>query len=112
MSHEVRYLWFIRNSIDRLRSYTPRTKSAFMKNLAAQDGAVWRLQAIGDAARNHLSDDLKKRHPEIDWRAIYGFRNIAAHDYAELDLNLTWEIVDRHLAPLHKVLEFELRGER
>ncbi len=73
-----------------------------------QDAVLWRLQTIADAARNHLSDELKERHPEIRWRAVYGFRNIAAHDYAEVNLALIWEIVERHLGPLRTAVGDEL----
>jgi len=79
-----------------------------MADEAAQDAIVWRLQTIGDAARNHLTDDLKGRHPDIRWSAIYGFRNIAAHDYAGIDLVLVWRIVTEDLEPLYSVVVNEI----
>jgi uncharacterized protein with HEPN domain len=63
------------------------------------------------AASNKLSRTIKDRHPEIRWRAIYGFRNIAAHGYLELNIDLVWEIVDVHLPALKTVIDVEL-GER
>jgi len=81
-----------------------------MADEAAQDAIVWRLQTIGDAARNHLTDDLKGRHPDIRWSAIYGFRNIAAHDYAGIDLVLVWRIVTEDLEPFYSATVNELGG--
>ena len=69
---------------------------------------TWRLQTISDAARNDVSDELRKRHPEVPWRAVFGFRNVAAHGYAGLNLRLIWEIVDTGLDDLLNAVEGEL----
>jgi uncharacterized protein with HEPN domain len=55
---------------------------------------------------------LKDRHPELRWRAIYGFRNIAAHAYLELRLDQVWEIVEQHLPALKIVVDDELARSR
>jgi len=51
---------------------------------------------------------VKDRHPEIRWRALYGFRNIAADAYLDLNLALVWEIVEQHLSTLRDVAQQEL----
>lgn len=107
---ERRYLQFIADSITRIDEYRPETEVEFMSNPVLQDAMVWRLQSIADAARHHVSDELKERHPEVPWRAVYRFRNIAAHQYADVDPELVWEIVSQHLEPLRKVVDGELRG--
>lgn len=43
---------------------------------------------IGEATAR-LSAELKDAHPEIPWRSIVGFRNIAVHAY----FSVNWEIV-------------------
>lgn len=68
---------------------------------------LWRLQTLAEAT-NRLSPELKTRHPEIRWRAIYGFRNIAAHGYLDLQMHRVWEIVEVHLPLLKKAIEAEL----
>ncbi|HEX3606237.1 MAG TPA: HepT-like ribonuclease domain-containing protein [Candidatus Dormibacteraeota bacterium] len=108
---EVRYLHFIHESILLVQQYVGGTREEFMADPMTQDAVVWRLQSIADAARNHLSDGLKDRHPDIRWRAVYGFRNIAAHGYAGLNLDLVWEIAAEHLEPLRRVAREELEGE-
>ncbi len=105
---ERRYLGYMRESIQRIGAYTPSSREEFLSDAQAQDAIVWRLQTIADAARNHLSEELRERHPDIRWRAVYGFRNIAAHGYAGLNLDLVWEIVTEHLGPLLAAIEQEL----
>jgi len=55
-----------------------------------------------------LSDPLKRRHPRVPWREIYGFRNIAARVYEQIDLVRVWEIVEHYLPELKAVIEQEL----
>ncbi len=105
---ERRYLRYIRDSIERIRRYAPSTLEDFLRDEEAQDAIVWRLQTLADAARNHLSAELKARHPEIRWRAVYGFRNVAAHAYADVDWARVWEIVQEHLQPVRRAVEEEL----
>lgn len=107
-SREKRYLDFILQSIEHIRSYLPSDAQSFFADSQCQDAVAWRLQSIADAARNHLSDDLKAHHPEINWTAVYGFRNIAAHQYAEINLDLVWEIATTHLDQLAEVARAEV----
>jgi len=72
-----------------------------------QDAVLWRLETLAEAT-GKLSAAIKERHPSIRWRAIYGFRNIAAHGYVDLRLPRVWEIIELHLPPLKEVIELEL----
>ena len=65
----------------------------------AQDAVLWRLETLAEAT-NRLTPELKARQPDIRWRAIYGFRNIAAHGYLDLHIDRVWEIVETHLPSL------------
>lgn len=106
---ERQYLSFIAESIDRIQQYLPDGLDAFLAEPMRQDAIVWRLQAIADAAKNHLAPELKERHPEVPWRAVYGFRNVAAHQYADINLDVVWEIATSHLAALDNAVQLELR---
>jgi uncharacterized protein with HEPN domain len=110
--HESRYLGFIAESIARIEDYLPAGLTVFLAEPMRQDAIVWRLQAIADAAKNHLTQELKDRHPEIPWRAVYGFRNVAAHQYAGINLELVWELAATQLGPLKDAVESELRRAR
>jgi len=39
---------------------------------------------------------------------VYGFRNIAAHAYEEIDLTRVWEIVEVYVPVLKSVVDREL----
>jgi uncharacterized protein with HEPN domain len=65
---------------------------------------IRKLEIIGEAS-SRLSADLRSAHPEIDWKAIIGLRNILAHQYFSCNLDITWEIAKKRVAPLRKQVE-------
>ena len=82
-------------------------REAFLQDVDVQDAVLWRLQTLAEAT-GRLSQAVKDRHPEIRWRAVYGFRNIAAHAYLDLRLDQVWEIIELHLPALKAVVDDEL----
>lgn len=83
----------IASAIERIESYTKSGKQEFLENTASQDATFFRLQTIGEAV-NQLPQELKDKYPEIRWRDIVGFRNILAHRYWRIDLNLVWALFE------------------
>ena len=41
---------------------------------------------IGELSKS-LTDDYQASMPQIPWKSIRGFRNIAAHQYSTIDFN-------------------------
>ncbi|MGL5078513.1 MAG: HepT-like ribonuclease domain-containing protein, partial [Waterburya sp.] len=54
---------------------------------------LFRLQTIGEAA-NQLPEEMKAQYPEIPWRDIIDFRNLLAHRYWRIDINVVWAILE------------------
>jgi uncharacterized protein with HEPN domain len=102
-----RYLGYIRDAIRLIEHRASAGRDVFEHDLDVQDAILWRLETLAEAA-GKLSAELKARHPEVRWRAVYGFRNIAAHGYLELRLDRVWEIVEVHLPQLRVVVDQEL----
>ncbi len=102
-----RHLRYIRDSIILIEGRTQRGRTAFLDNIDVQDAVLWRLQTLADAT-GKLPTEMKNRHPSIPWRAIYGFRNVAAHAYQDLLLDRVWEIVEIHLPALKAAVVQEL----
>ena len=87
------FLTDIASAIERIESYTQSGEQEFLENTAFQDATFFRLQTIGEAV-NQLPQELKDKYPEIRWRDIVGFRNILAHRYWRIDLNLVWALFE------------------
>lgn len=65
---------------------------------------------IGEASVN-IPLDLQARHPAIPWRLMSDMRNILAHEYFRVDLQLTWATIQTYLPPLVPQLQALLEQE-
>ena len=102
------YLSWMAESIQRIREYTAAGTEQILLDGSLRDAVVWRLETIGEAS-THLSAELKARHPEIPWRGVADFRNIAAHAYRALQVDVVKDVVDSDLEPLRDLVDEELR---
>lgn len=97
-------LLHILEAIQYIHSFTlGKTKTDIYGDPMLRFAVERQLEIIGEAA-NHLSDDLKSTHPEIEWRKIVAFRNFVAHEYFGIDLELIWDIVVHKIPPLENTV--------
>ena len=62
------------------------------------------LLNIGEHA-NALTRDLWNEYQDIQWRKIVDLRNIVAHGYGELRMELVWNLSQKEVQLLLKQLE-------
>ena len=65
------------------------------------------LEIISEASCR-LPDDLKARHPSIEWKDMAGAGNIYRHDYEDVAVQHVWDAVQTDLPPLRVVVDQEL----
>ncbi|MBV8686114.1 MAG: DUF86 domain-containing protein [Alphaproteobacteria bacterium] len=82
-------------------------ESEFLLDRTTGDATALRLGALGEASRK-LSNELRERHAEIEWRKMYGLRNIVAHHYRRLNYRILWEVATSALDLLEKACRDEL----
>ena len=68
---------------------------------------LYHLHVIGEAT-TRLSDEFKRRHPEIGWSGWRGFRIISTHHYDKIDLSRVQRQMERALPLMHAMVEREL----
>jgi len=73
----------------------------------AGEAILWNLMALTDSTAR-LSDELKKRHPEIQWEQVRGFRNVASHAYDRIQLKQVANIVANDLPLMRRAIDMEL----
>ncbi len=83
------------------------TLARFAQDRDEVDLTAYRLAAIGEAT-SRLSSGLKRRHPHIPWDAIYGMRNIIAHEYGAVIPERVWNVIGEPLDALAAVCRLEL----
>ncbi len=71
----------------------------FISNSEKRFATIKQIEIIGEAC-NHLTNELKQQHSEIEWLQINGFRNISIHKYFGIDLHIVWNIAKNDLPVL------------
>ena len=80
------------------------TETDFHADKQKQDAVIRRIEIIGEAAA-HLTDETRKAISKLSFRKMRGMRNIVAHDYANVDLKIVWEVATVHVPEICAVLE-------
>lgn len=80
------------------------TAEEFSDNLEKQDAIIRRIEVIGEAT-SHLTEQTRRELPQLPFRKMRGMRNIVAHDYANVNLRIVWEVATVHVPELARVLE-------
>lgn len=76
----------------------------FESNRLLQHAVIRLVQIIGEAA-NSVSEEFKQAHPEIPWRGMVGMRNRLVHHYFRVATDKVWEVVQKDIPPLIRVIE-------
>ena len=61
------------------------------------------IEIIGEAAKN-IPDEVRGRHPEVEWQRIGRARDVMTHHYFGLEDETLWEIVQEHVPELLALL--------
>ena len=79
------YVRHILRCVARIEEYTVEGRERFFSSHLIQDGVIRNLQTLAESSQR-MSEPLRSRYSEIDWRALAGFRNVLVHDYLGVDL--------------------------
>lgn len=97
------YVEHIQQAIGRIHRYLHDIDHAgFLISEEKQDAVIRNLEIIGEAAGNiqrHFPEFATK-HPDFPLKAAYGTRNVLAHGYFKVDLDMVWRTVERDLPDL------------
>jgi uncharacterized protein with HEPN domain len=99
------YLKHIKLCVERILDYTRDGRDAFFADTRTQDAVIRNLEIIGQAARDLGVAKLAAAEPGLPWHNIAGLRNVLAHQYLGVDLNMVWTIIERELPRLRVSVE-------
>jgi len=105
MKDDSVYLKHILDAISDLEDFTKGvSKEDFLRSREKQYAVLRGMEVIGEAAKN-LSRELRKNHPEINWKDFTGMRDKLIHEYFGVNLPLVWKTVKEDLPALKKQVQ-------
>ena len=115
MRPERLYLSDIVEAVDSIRNFLDGVQeSKFLNDDLIRSAVLQKLTVLGEAAAR-LPPEFCENHPQIPWRDIVGFRNIAVHAYFAVEWSIVW-VAATEEAPLLRdqvaeILAQEFPGE-
>jgi uncharacterized protein with HEPN domain len=101
----------ILDNIDAIRSFAAGMDfSAFTRDRRTVYATTRALEIVSEASRR-LPEDLKGRHPEIDWAAVAAAGNVYRHEYEAVDEAQLWQTVQHGLDALREAAAAEFERE-
>jgi len=98
------YLEDIGQAIGKIKSYTAGlTRDVFDHDDRTIDAVIRNLQVIGEAAKM-IPESVRATYPNVEWKKIAGLRDILAHQYFEVDLDIIWDVLQNKLPELDREL--------
>jgi len=98
------YLQHIIERIGWIEEYTSIGRDQFLASRMAQDATLRQLQVMAESTQR-ISADLKDQYPEVDWRALLGFRSVLVHNYLGVDMDGVYLAIQMHLPVLKAAVE-------
>lgn len=71
----------------------------FLQDELLQSAVLQKLTVIGEAAAR-VSDDLRSKHVEVEWRTIIGLRNVVVHEYFAVSWGTIWSTATKDIPEL------------
>ena len=104
MRSDIERLKDIAEAIAAINKYAEKGRAAFKAEELVQTWILHHLLILGEAA-SRVSDDFRENHPDIPWPNIIGMRNILGHNYFGIDPDAVWNVVEKDLTQLARLIE-------
>lgn len=85
------------------------TCEVFVQERMRYSAVIREFEIIGEAV-GKLSEELKGGYPEIPWQDVKDFRNLLAHEYFGVDLEIVWNTIRDDLPMLMDAVQKIVSG--
>lgn len=111
MQREALYVADLVDSTQAVREYLDGIgRERWDQDRVLRDAVLYRLLLMGEIA-SALPEPLRDRYPDVAWRQIRAFRNLAVHKYFSVDWAVVWQISQEEVPVLEEQAMGILRAE-
>jgi len=96
---------------DAINAYVERIGDNWSDDSMAVDAIATRLEEIGEQAKRITSDTLGAM-PDVDWPNVKGMRDVIAHDYLDVQVEVVIDVVRDDLPGLRQAVRTSLGSLR
>lgn len=82
----------------------------FLKNYEKQDAVIRNIEVIGEAVKK-ISQSLKDKYKDIEWKDIAGMRDKLIHFYFGVKLEIVWIVAIKEIPELEGKIKKILQKE-
>ena len=104
MKDDRLYLEHIREAIGKIVSYSACGPDELMRNTMVQDAIARNPEIIGQVTKR-LSQQTRRRRPDIPYNDIARFRDVLIHHYMGVDPKRVCNVVETQLRALRDAVE-------
>ncbi|MBI1824226.1 MAG: DUF86 domain-containing protein [Nitrospirae bacterium] len=76
-------------------------QEAFGVDSKTLDAVIRNLEVIGEAIKK-IPEEIRLKHPDVEWKKIASLRDILIHEYFGIDVEIIWDIIKNKLPLLEK----------
>ena len=90
----------VRHMLDAMERITELCKGLGREQLRRHEGTtemiLFNLMVLGEAA-NNITREFAEKNPDVDWKGLAGVRHKIVHDYADIDYDTIWDILQNDI---------------
>ena len=107
------YLGHILEAISQIQNYCEDIDEvSFLTTRMIQDAVIRNFEIIGEASKNieRVAPEFVAAHPELPLAFAYDMRNLLAHGYYKVDVNVVWKTIEKDLPYLQQQVTIAIRN--
>jgi len=103
------YLEDILDYVEKVQRFASNVSSAheLQRDEMRLMAIVRALEIIGEATKR-VPHSIRRKYPHIPWKDIAGMRDILAHGYFDIDVDIVWKTIQQDIVPLQKAIQHVL----
>lgn len=99
---------FLKHILDEINFLLKETKGLTYEDFISREllkrGCTRSIEIIGEAAKN-ISEDVKEKYEDIDWKKMAGMRDKIIHYYFGVSWNIVWVVIQERIPELKPKIE-------